>query len=154
MDIFIAAAARVGATELGAFDSCLQEIGVGNQNLLYLSSVIPPGAALHTRAAPCSAEWGNRQYCVVAQSRTSHPGREVWAGLGWVQHPSDGRGLFAEAEGGSRQEVETLLHSTLLDMTSRRQGPWTSVETIITGTVCSGDPVCAVAAAVYRSEPW
>jgi arginine decarboxylase len=155
MKIWVADAVAEASTELAAFDACLLRAGIGNLNLLYLSSVIPPGASLLRQPAPLDrASWGDRLYCVMAQSRTSAIGHEVWAGLGWVQEANDGRGLFAEAMGSSESEVRFQLASTLADMTDARKGNWGDVETLVTGATCNGRPVCALVVASYQAEGW
>lgn len=45
----LAAAAALGRTRLTAFDRALLEAGVGNLNLVRVSSVLPPGAAYRSR---------------------------------------------------------------------------------------------------------
>jgi arginine decarboxylase len=102
VDIYIETAVCEGATELSAFDACLLNVGLGNLNLIYLSSIIPVGSKLVQQQAPSDlAKWGHRSYCVMAQARTSLVGHEVWAGIGWIQEQTSGRGLFAEAKGNS-----------------------------------------------------
>ena len=155
MNIWVADAVAEASTELAAFDACLLQAGIGNLNLIYLSSVIPPGATiLRSPAILEDAGWGDRLYCVMAQRCTSEIGHEVWAGLGWVQEAGTGRGLFAEAMGASESEVKLQLSGTLGDMVNAREGDWGSVETAITGGTCKGRPVCALVAATYRSEGW
>src|ERR1700722_11895169 len=46
LTIWVAEAVAEASTELAAFDACLLRSGIGNLNLLYLSSVIPPGACI------------------------------------------------------------------------------------------------------------
>ena len=77
-----------GTTELSAFDAALVGAGVANFNLIRLSSVIPPnGEVVEVDRCPFShgASWGDRLYAVYAEQRTSIPGQQVWAGVGWVQ---------------------------------------------------------------------
>jgi arginine decarboxylase len=156
MDIYVVTATSEGVTELAAFDACLLQAGVGNLNLLYLSSVIPPQAQVLRKPAPKDMGlWGDRLYCVMAQKRTSIIGHEVWAGIGWVQELSTGRGLFAEAMGSSKPEVELQLERTLHEMTERRaDGKWEDPEFAVAGIACSGPPVCALAVAAYVTEGW
>lgn len=155
MNIWVAGAVAEASTELAAFDACLLQTGIGNLNLLYLSSVIPPGTTVIRGPATLEdAGWGDRIYCVMAQRRTSEIGHEVWAGLGWVQEAGTGRGLFAEAMGSSESEVRLQLSGTIGDMVQARDGDWSPIETSITGATCTGRPICALVAATYRSESW
>jgi len=156
LTIWVSEAVAEASTELAAFDGCLLRSGVGNLNLLYLSSVIPPGATIERGPAELKgAEWGDRLYCVMAQSRTSSVGHEVWAGLGWVQAAGGRGGLFAEAMGSSEAEVRLQLMETLQDMTrSRGCGDWGPIELAIAGATCAGRPVCALVTAIYQTEGW
>jgi arginine decarboxylase len=156
VDIYIGAAACEGATELSAFDACLLEVGLGNLNLIYLSSIIPAGATLLRQLPPDHlGVWGHRSYCVMAQARTSIVGHEVWAGIGWIQNQDSGRGLFAEAKGASEAEVRLQLDRTLDDMSRRRTGEqWSPPEMAVAGATCTGSPICALSAAAFATEGW
>ena len=81
------AAAPARAHELAAFDAALVDAGVADRNLILLSSVPPPGSAVERvdRIADAPGFWGDRLDRVLAQARTSKPGTEVWAGIGWMQ---------------------------------------------------------------------
>lgn len=149
----------VGTTELGAFDAALYNAGVANTNLVRLSSVIPPGTKIVKHDAPIEGvpgEWGDRLHVVYADSRTSKVGQEVWAGIGWVQDPDDGRGLFVEHEGNSEDEVATLIEKSLKQLAKNRGMEFPEMHSIISGTRCteSGMAVCAFAVAVYQASDW
>lgn len=156
MEIYVSTAVAEAGTELAAFDACLLKVGAGNFNLLYLSSVIPPDAAVRREDPPADiGSWGDRLYCVMAEQRTSLIGHEIWAGIGWVQQVQGGHGVFAEAVGASEGEVELQLKWTLAEMTARRKsGQWKDPEFALVGATCSGAPICALAVATYRSEGW
>ena len=97
-----------GPTTLAAFDAALIDAGIANFNLLRLSSVIPPDTdvvPVKGRATRATGEWGDRLYVVMAEMRTDRPGREAWAGIGWVQDDESGKGLFVEHEGHSEHQV-------------------------------------------------
>ena len=102
MKLYLASAIGRGSTELGAFDAALFRAGVANLNLVRLSSVIPPHSDVVVAGnapVPVVGTRGDRLYVVFAEQRTSTPGTPVWAGVGWVQDATDGRGLFVEHEG-------------------------------------------------------
>jgi arginine decarboxylase len=146
-----------GPTSLAAFDAALLAAGVENYNLIRLSSVIPPDAEIERGTFVSDPdEYGQRLYIVMAEQRATVPGTGAYAGVGWVQEPEDGRGLFVECEGETHAEVHDEIVATLDSMTAARghgydYGP---VESEITGIECSGRPVAAVVIAVYKSEPW
>ena len=156
MNIEVASALATGATELAAFDNALLAAGVGNFNLIYLSSVIPPGSTINrVEKASVQGGWGDRLYCVMAQHRTSIAGQGVWAGIGWVQEPTFGQGLFAESHGHSEAEVVSDLHLTLDEMAStRRDWQWDAPRLHVIGGSCESKPVCALVVATYESDSW
>ena len=101
---YIARAIGRARTELAAFDAALVTVRVASYNLIRLSSVIPPNReVIDVDRCPLDdhGAWGDRLYCVYAGQRTSTPGEQVWAGVGWVQDDRTGRGLFVEHEGSS-----------------------------------------------------
>jgi arginine decarboxylase len=156
MQIKITSGCGAAPTALAAFDCALLDAGIANFNLLYLSSVIPCGAALvrEKPEAQILEAWGDRLYVVIAQQRETETGTEAWAGIGWVQEAESGRGLFVEHHGNSQHFVEAQIHESLQAMTSLRKGDWGEIEFLTTGITCDKDPVCALAAAVYSSEGW
>lgn len=155
MQIKITSAVGTGPTTLGAFDAALRGAGIENYNLIALSSVIPTGAELvRTRFVTPPDEYGHRLYVVMARHETSNPGEEAWAGLGWTQESETGRGLFVELHGTSRRMVDTAIESTLISMKADRPYDYGKNETEIVGATCDRDPICALAIAVYTSEPW
>jgi arginine decarboxylase len=130
--------------------------GVADRNLLVLSSVLPPGSTVDRvgRIEDTPGAWGDRLYCVLAEARTSQPGDEVWAGIGWMQDETDGRGLFVELHDDDRTQLERDLFATLDSMRRSRAIQYGPIKTVIESRICSGKPVCALVAAVYGSEPW
>jgi len=155
MQIKITSGVGSGPTALGAFDAALRNAGIENYNLIPLSSVIPPGAEiLRVRPTVRSSEYGHRLYVVMARHDASEPGEEAWAGLGWTQEPESGRGLFVELHGSSRLSVHGAIESTLDAMKAARDYDYAKNESLIVGGICEGKPLCAVAIAVYTSEPW
>lgn len=141
---------------MAAFDSCLLKNGIGNQNLIYLSSIIPPGSEI-IQGKPDFNEshFGNKLYCVMAQKRVTVRNRQAWAGIGWVQDKKTSKGLFVEHTGHSSDEVQQDIHNTLTNMIqSRPEIEWVAPEMVIEGTQCGQRPICAMVVAVYKSENW
>ena len=119
------------------------------------TSVIPGAAVLERgRFSSPPSEYGHRLYVVMARHETSQAGEEAWAGLGWTQEADSGRGLFVELHGTSKRSVETAIESTLNSMRDARSYDYGKNESEVVGIVCEGDPVCALAVAVYESESW
>jgi len=89
-----------GPTTTAAHDAALLSAGVGNHNLVTVSSVVPPGATVETvETAPALGETGDRLTAVQARS----VGERAAAALSWARG-DDGRGLFYE---GSARESRT-----------------------------------------------
>lgn len=155
--IEIASAVGTGATTLAAFDQALLHCGVGNFNLLRLSSVIPPETNVVTSDGPLDVmgDWGDRLYVVMAEERVDRPGREAWAGIGWVQHEETGRGLFVEHEGLSEDQVRSDIERSLSALIEARpQVEFGPIQSSVRGARCEGEPICAMVVAVYEAAGW
>jgi arginine decarboxylase len=144
-----------GPTPLAAFDCALLDAGVANYNLLPLSSVIPPASWIQrARYDPPTNEYGDRLYLVMARRQARSPGEKAVAGLGWTQEPVSKCGLFVEISGSERQQVEEEIHATLACMIESRPLRYGPIHTELAEVECRGNPVCALAVAVYQSQPW
>jgi arginine decarboxylase len=155
IDIRVTSGTGEGPTALAAFDAALLDAGVANYNLILLSSVIPGGSVVRRAdyVTP-SGEYGHRLYVVMARAETTAMGSEAWAGLGWTQEQATGRGLFVELHGGDRTQVDNDIKVTLDAMIASRPLSYGDICSEIVGIQCRGTPACAVAMAIYRSEPW
>lgn len=154
MRIHIVAGVGVGPTELAAFDEALIMAGIANFNLIYLSSIIPPGSEIvESPYTQASDEYGQRLYVVMAKKTEWRSGQMAAAGIGWVQY-KDGRGLFVEHSGADPGLVESQLTDTLMCMMENRNRVDDFIRKKVAHTLCTGRPVCALVAAVIKSEPW
>lgn len=147
-----------GPTKLAAFDAALRDAGVANFNLLVLSSVIPAGSLVTADRRSIDpgrhiGEWGDRLYVVMAERRVDTLGEAAWAGIGWVQDET-GRGLFVEHEGSSEQSVRNDLEASIGAIAAARGTGFGPPRMRIRGIVCEDEPVCALAAAVFKAESW
>jgi len=158
MKIHVGSGTGTGPTTLAAFDSALNDVGIANYNLLLLSSVIPPqtDVTIHdgriSEAMP--GTWGDRLYVVMAEQRTDTAGEEVWAGVGWVQDPETGRGLFVEHEGHSESKVRDDIRKTLGALMETRKVDFGPIHMQVVGTTCTDEPACAMVVAVYQASDW
>jgi len=153
----VASGVGSGPTKLAAFDAALQSAGVGNFNLITLTSVIPAGTTVtptDEALNPPGAQWGDRLYVVIAEMRVDQPGRQAWAGVGWTQEPGSAKGLFVEHEGHSEAEVRHDLEATLTSIARSRDEGFGPPEYALQGTLCRDAPACALVVAVYGSAPW
>jgi len=99
-------------------------------------------------------EYGHRLYLVMSSQRAEEPGTSAWAGIGWTQESSSGKGLFVELHGDSQSEVEKAIEQTLTSMIASRPSPYGPIHCQVVGTKCVDKPVCALVLAVYKSEGW
>lgn len=156
MNIQVSKGVGIGPTELSAFDQALVKAGVANFNLIYLSSVLPPGSDVHVTDNPVKpiGRWGDRLYVVMAQQRTAQPNQEVWAGIGWIQDPKTKAGLLVEHEGFSEAEVKADIENSLDALAKNRGMQFSKPQMKIAGAKCIDKPVCALVVAVFESATW
>jgi arginine decarboxylase len=146
-------------TGLAAFDAALRDAEIANFNLIRLSSVIPADAEVRDSDGDDDhvlrnvGAWGDRLYVVMADMVTADPGAEAWAGIGWVQ-AADRCGLFVEHCGTSAEVVRADIVASLASMVDGRQESFSRPTMKIRGATCRDQPVCALVAAVYRSDGW
>lgn len=154
-EIRVSSGVGTAPTPLAAFDAALYEAGIGNYNLLALSSVIPAGVQVVEKQPEVQGAWGDRLYVVMAEHRAAAVGEEAWAGIGWIQE-QEGlmRGLFVEHHGSSESEVEQAIHASLRSMQEYRPQKFGPVQLVMRGTQCHGQPVAALVAATYRHASW
>lgn len=155
MKIQITQGVGSGPTQLAAFDKALNEAGVANFNLIYLSSVIPPGSKIiNTKNPKIDGDWGDKLYIVKAEQRTSKRHEEAWAGIGWVQDPKTGKGLFVEHEGHTKAEVIGNIEASMNSLLKHRRAKFGSINMKVIGVKCQDQPVSALVVAVFESESW
>jgi arginine decarboxylase len=111
---FITSSSAVSAiSDLNAFDRALIEAGIGEQNLVSVSSVIPPGAEM---TGPAELPMGAVTHCVLAQMRGSE-GEMISAGIAYAFR-KDGKGGYV-AEGhmyGSERSLKDVLERKMAEM--------------------------------------
>ena len=134
-------------SSLNAFDRALIEAGIGEQNLVAVSSVLPIGA---TRIEQCKMPMGAVTHCVLSQMR----GREdeiISAGIAYVFR-KDGRGGYV-AEGhlhGSGSDLEKELMKKMMDMSKIRDVEFGDIEYRIEEMrVPHGCHGCCISAVVF-----
>lgn len=156
MKINITSGAGVGPTELAAFDHALVNAHVADFNLIYLSSVIPPGSEVKKLSPGKKPKggWGDRLYVVMSQIRTSQRNQEVWAGIGWMQDLKTKQGLLVEHEGHNEAEIRADIKNSLEALAQNRNTKFGPAEMVVIGKKCVALPVCALVVAVFESAGW
>lgn len=99
--MFLTRGVGVHREKLTSFELALREAGIAHLNLVYVSSIYPPGCKIISRnkglalLAP-----GEITYCVMARQETNEPGRHICASIG-IARPTDPRtyGYLSEHHG-------------------------------------------------------
>ncbi len=157
MKIHIVSGTGSGPTKLAAFDTALVKAGIANHNLIYLSSVIPPGSEIIQEKRPLNSKlgnWGDRLYVVMAEIRVAEPNTEACAGIGWVQGKDTAKGFFAEHVGENEKTVRRDIEQSLKTFMSTRKLSPRPINMKLASIVCKTEPVCALVAAVFQAENW
>ena len=147
---FVTSGVANGApSELNAQDLAFREAGIGDCNLVGVSSIIPPGA---NEIRPIPIPKGAVTFCVLAKM-TGEEGERVGAGLAWAWGRTQSReryGIVAEHHGsGLPSEIESLVRADLLGMAEARHMVLEDVHTRIESVICKEGFGCAAAVLVY-----
>jgi arginine decarboxylase len=123
--MFLTRGVGVHRHALTAFEFALRDADIEQQNLVYVSSILPPHCEVVAREAGVELlRPGDITFCVLARSETNEFGRHVYASLG-LARPADpdmygyiselhGYGMTAEASGEQAEDLAaTMLASTL-----------------------------------------
>ena len=110
---------------LTAFEFALRDADIEQQNLTYVSSILPPHCKIMPREQGVDLlRPGDITFCVMARSETNEFGRHIYASIGMAT-PADpdmygyiselhGYGMTAEASGEQAEDLAaTMLASTL-----------------------------------------
>ncbi len=155
MEIYITDGIGSGPTQLAAFDAALQNAGIGDFNLIELSSIIPRDSSIQIKKySPNSNDVGHKLYIVLAKQDSCIQGDTAWAGLSWAQTSKSGEGVFAEFGSHSKEELSDYLQKSITSMKERRPGNFTHEDCHYVNIECENSPVCAVVAAVFYLEGW
>lgn len=114
---------------LNAFDAALIKAGIGQCNLVGVSSILPPDAE---KVESFEITPGTITFCVLARM-DGDPGETIGAGIGWAWGvTADGKkyGIIAEAHGyKDKESIERELKWKLQEMAKLRQMRLVHVET-------------------------
>ena len=113
-----------GSTTLSAFDDALHNAGIGDFNLVELSSVIPKNAIIRIQEKyDLPYDVGHIQPVVLSHNESNEKGIEISAGLGWAI--AEEGGVFIEISGCfSGKECLNKISMSLDDMIKRRNWNW------------------------------
>jgi arginine decarboxylase len=147
---FVTSGVATGApSELNAQDLALRGAGIGECNLVGVSSIIPSGAE---ETEPIPIPKGAVTFCVLAKM-AGEEGERVGAGLAWAWGRTQGGeryGIVAEHHGsGLPSEIEGVVRADLLGMAEARLMVLEDVHTRVESVICREGFGCAVAVLVY-----
>jgi arginine decarboxylase len=147
---FVTSGVATGAaSELNALDMALREAGIGDCNLVGVSSIIPPGSF---EIEPFRLPTGAVTFCVLAKM-AGPEGDRVGAGVAWSfgrPRGGDMYGIVAEHTGPELpSEIEGIARADLMGMAEARDMVLDKVRTEVVSTLCRDGYGAAVAALVY-----
>jgi arginine decarboxylase len=123
--------ATSGVSDLNAFDLALLHAGIEEQNLVAVSSIIPPEAE---EVPCCRLPMGAVTHCVLAQMR-GRDGDRISAGIGYAYRKDGYGGYVAESHiFGGEEAVRNDLRRKIAEMQKIR-GVELSEPTIVTETL-------------------
>ena len=145
---FVTSGSAVSAvSDLNAFDIALIRAGIGEQNLVPVSSVIPVGAE---QTEPKELPMGAVTHCVLAHIRGS-AGETVSAGIAYAFR-KDGRGGYV-AEGrmqGPKGSLKEVLKAKMTEMGRIRNVEFKEIRCVIEEvSVPAGSYGACIAALVF-----
>jgi arginine decarboxylase len=176
--VFLTRGVGVHREKLTAFEFALRDADIEQQNLVSVSSILPPGCRRITaREGIETLRPGEITFCVMARAETNEPGRRVHASIGLAIPTSPNMyGYISEHHGFGQTEAQsgeyaedlaaTMLASTLgIDFdpeaawNERRRVYETSqhsIDSLSITAAAQGDSTglwtCVVAAAVFRFD--
>lgn len=100
--MYLVAGKAEGKTPLNAFDNALLAAGIGDVNLIKVSSIVPPGAEV--RMERPNLPRGALVPCVYAERTSEVPGERIAVALA-VGLADDGFGVVMESEGETEEEA-------------------------------------------------
>ncbi len=175
---FLTRGVGVHREQLTAFELALRDADIEQQNLVSISSILPPSCReLQREAGVQTLRPGEITFVVLARAESNEPGRHVHASVG-LARPADPAmyGYISEHHGFGKTEVQSgdyaedlaasMLASTLgIDINpdaawNERKKVYETSQLIIGSTSitafaeadAAGRWTCAVAAAVFRFE--
>jgi len=129
-----------GDTPLTAFDAALLEAGVGNFNLVRVSSVLPAGVS---QAERLDLPVGSVVFIAYGSHRSSSAGERIAAAIGVARSPG-GPGMIMEYAGpGTARDAESQVQRMLGEAFARRS--WAVGEVLVR----SAEHVVSASGAVF-----
>jgi arginine decarboxylase len=174
--VFLTSGIGVHRHQLTAFEYALRDGDIEQQNLVSVSSILPPGCKLVRRQAGVKAlKPGEISFCVIARAETNEPGRRIHASIG-LARPADpnrygyisehhGFGMTKRESGEYAEDLAATMLASTLGIDFDPDAAWNErkqvyehskliIDSLSQTAAARGDErglwTCAVAAAVFR----
>ena len=173
---FLTSGVGVHREQLTAFELALRDADIEQQNLVTVSSILPPGCEQLDRPTGVQKlKPGEITFCVMAHSETNEPGRRIHASIGLARptNPSmygyisehHGHGMTSEQSGEYAEDLAATMLASTLGIEFDPDAAWNErkkvyeTSQLIIGSTSltaagagehTGRWTCAVAAAVFR----
>ena len=174
--VFLTRGVGVHRHQLTAFEFALRDADIEQQNLVSVSSILPPGCELiSSELGVSSLRAGEITFCVMARAETAEPGRRIAASIGMAR-PKDpatygyiseyhGFGKTGSQAGEYAEDLAATMLASTLGIEFDPDAGWDerkrvyqmsnlivdslSITSAIEGA-SDGNWTCVVAAAVFR----
>jgi arginine decarboxylase len=143
-----------GGTSLNAFDAALLNAGIGNLNLMRLSSVLPPNTSIHDLRdfkEGLALLPGQLVPVVYASWTDSTRGATISAAVAViVPTVQDLNGMIFEASGLANEEtIRDVAKQMAIESMLVRQSDWKEIRIESVSAVVEDRPTCVIAAVVF-----
>ena len=107
--VFFTKGVGVHKDKLASFEAALRKAGIEKQNLVYVSSILPPNCKLISKdKGVAELKPGQITFCVMARSETNEPNRLVSASIGLaVPKNKETYGYLSEHHGYGETDEKT-----------------------------------------------
>ena len=173
---FLTSGVGVHRERLTAFELALRDADIEQQNLVSVSSILPPGCEqVEPESGVGTLRPGEITFCVMARTETDEPGRRIHSSIG-LARPTDpamygyisehhGFGMTREESGDYAEDLAATMLASTLGIEFDPDAAWDErkrvyqTSNLIIGSTsltaaAEGDAggrwTCAVAAAVFR----
>ena len=174
--MFLTKGIGVHRHQLTAFELALRDADIEQQNLVSISSILPPHCKLITNEeGVATLQPGEITFSVLARAETNEPGRRIHASIG-LARPADpdmygyiaehhGFGMTAEQSGEYTEDLAATMLASTLGIEFDPSAAWNErkklyehtqliIDSLSITAAAQGDDsglwTCAVAAAVFR----
>jgi len=176
--MFLTSGVGMHRHQLSAFEYALREADIEQQNLVSVSSILPPRCELIPRdVGVATLKPGEITFCVMARAETNEPGRRIHASIG-LARPADpamygyiaehhGFGMTGPQSGEYAEDLAATMLASTLGLDFDPNAAWNERKqlyehshviidsmgiTAATEGADDGRWTCAVAVAVFRFD--